>query len=531
MCAAAGPTTLTVFHYHLLPGGVTSVIVDGLIAVAGTGSPPASRPGRVRLVCGRGENTENVRSRLDTAGVTTDLIIEPLLDYDDESDRASVASKTREIHRWLEEALLEPDSVWWVHNYHLGKNPAFTGALVEVLGRRQEQGAILHIHDFPECGRPENLSRLAALGCDPYPLSPNVHYVVLNDRDLRYLVEAGVPDGMVTRLDNPLGAVTPPPPEGHPAVGDVRARLTRNAAAQFPSYREEGAWFLYPVRTIRRKNVLEAALLAELVEANLILTLPGTSDQEATYSAMVADGYRMGAVPGLFSVGTMLADLGLTFEDLVAAADVVVSSSVMEGFGYTYVHAAAWGKPLLARYLDILDSVVSTFRGHPVQFYEELLVPFDAPSLSDFRPYLRMRYGERLDSLPDAADRPALAEAIEDMLRSHLIDFSYLPGQMQLAILRDLADEGFRDHITAINRDTLDRARDLILERPDPRAVDVAERFGPAAFARSFAEVLGRISRTRTASDFPGAPAEGGVQRNLIRAFADLSTLRLILAQ
>ena len=75
---------LAVVHYHLLPGGVTSVIRDGLRAIL------EHRPGllrSIRLIAGRTEGVEALRCSLHAAAVDAgaDTVVratvDPLLDY------------------------------------------------------------------------------------------------------------------------------------------------------------------------------------------------------------------------------------------------------------------------------------------------------------------------------------------------------------------------------------------------------------------------------------------------------------------
>ena len=496
------PSRLVVFHYHLRPGGVTTVIVDGLSALAaeweriGGGGRLAAT-----VVCGSSDNVESVKTRLAAAGIDIEMVVDPVFGYSEVEQ--SQDDVTAIAHR-LSTRFADRDALWWVHNYHLGKNPAFSAALIDVLQMVPSQRAFLQIHDFPECARPQNLAALnSVLTVDPYPRQANLLYVVINERDRRLLMDAGIPQSQLFLLDNPVRTESLEP-SAEPV--DVRAALARLPSVTRCDHKKP--WLVYPVRCIRRKNVLEAALLSAMVDANLVVTLPGTSEAEKPYSDMVESAFLDGTIEGVWSAGTRIDELGYSFRDLIGAADAIVSSSVQEGFGFQYVSAAAWGKPLFARYLDVLDGILPVFEGFPAQFYDRVLVPFETPTLSNYRPYLQMRYGE--------TDAPG----IDDLLSGHLIDFSYLSGNLQLAILKDLHDNGFKEHLRAINSDLITRLIEVIGASPAPLLSRIKERFGARAFADRFVGAVDALAGLERTNDTAPADARAEVADTATKACA-----------
>ena len=53
----------------------------------------------------------------------------------------------------LQERFGGDNAVWWVHNYHLGKNPLFTEALLRLAADPRGPRLVLQPHDFPEAGQ------------------------------------------------------------------------------------------------------------------------------------------------------------------------------------------------------------------------------------------------------------------------------------------------------------------------------------------------------------------------------------------
>jgi hypothetical protein len=523
---------IIVFHYHLLPGGVTDVILHSIQAVVAHRSDIVS----VRLVSGREEHTDVAIRRLDGLGVPLELDIVEDLDYTPNTESADAATRRAErLQSLLETRYAGDDALWWIHNYHVGKNPSFTLALCRIAEKEAAPRMLLHIHDFPECARYENLAYLTRIaGRSPYPSGPTVRYVVINSRDRDLMRTTEIPADHVHLLVNPL-------PHAGDTGGDrpERSRLveafSRFAKQNGQSFAPEGPLLLYPVRTIRRKNVLEMALLARLADsANLIVTLPGVSDAERPYSDLIAEAFASGAARGVWGIGRHESDYGVTFDEIARGADAIVSSSVQEGFGLLFVNALRWRVPLFARQLSVLDGVSSIFEDYPARFYDTVQVPFGSPSVSSIRAYLRMRYDERLDTLdgvlPDSA-RDRLDHQLEAMLGAPSIDFAFLPPDVQYAYLRDLTDTDFAMKIRVMNQDSIE-ALWAVQSHDCPDAADAVEQmFGFTAFASGFETVVNSFNTTRkTLSGAPDGNRYESAQQSLVEGFADLEYLRLLFA-
>lgn len=562
---------LAVFHYHLRPGGVTGVVTQACIALGRHGRTVEE----VTLVTGSGENADAVRARIEAGApeLPVTVRVHPELRYVSEQDDMPMEELERRIETLLRGEYLAADTVWWVHNYHLGKNAAFTAALIELLESEPAQQAVFQIHDFPECARFENLAELRThVPGRVYPVLPNLAYATINMRDRRLLLEAGLPAGAVVALPNPVpttvadGGTRGAGGDRRAARAEVTGRLAQAFGGRFPAFDPDGRLVLYPVRAIRRKNVLEAGFLTRLLNtelerpANLLVSLPGTSPLEKPYSDLVETAFSEGIMPGMAGIGADFEVAGLTFEGIAAAADLIVSTSVQEGFGYAFFEAPARGAPLFARYLDILDGLDGVFDGYPAAFYRELRVPFECPSIDSVRALLRIRYDEQIGraaaGMPRAAREQVEAE-VSEMLDAPTIDFSFLMPQMQYAYAQDLADEGFANEVRALNVEVLGPLVSLI-ERPReagaeatsgaPRgagAARIAAEFGYEPYAGRVDALLSQLadragggngarstagSRTEGQGGGHGTPDTGTdpVQKHLIGAFAHREYFRLL---
>ena len=509
-------TDLVVFHYHFLPGGVSSVVRSALRALRDHGAG-------IRKVTLAGAAFPEGGWQGDEPAVR----VYPELGYRDGRDPppAAVAAEGRRLGEELLRRFGSDNAIWWVHNHHLGRNPAFTQALLEV-ARSGKQRLILQIHDFPECGRYDNLGRLRrSLTAPPYPIGPSVRYALINRRDLAALREAGIPGEHLHLLENPLE-----PDDGRAAAPAAEVRRALGLAGR--------PLLLYPVRCIRRKNVLEAALLCRLLPepAGLAVTLPGISAEERGYSRCVQRAFARGWAPGVFGAGRLLQARGLHLEDLFRASDLVLSASVQEGFGYLFLQSLAWGRPLLARDLDVLEGMRDLFAGRPVELYREVRAPLPARA----RRRLLEAYRRKLDRLAGSGLLPEettrdLEGRLESACGQSEVEFSFLPAAGQLELLRAAGREArLAARLRELNCGPLQSLERLLAEgarggAPEPPGPELAgrlqQRFGLERFAAAFDGICRSFAGQAAGSS---APEEAAVWERIIRRFATVENVRLL---
>ena len=461
---------LLVVHYHLLPGGVTTVIRDGLRAII------QHRPGllrSIRLLAGRPAGVPALVSSLRTmvreAGAETvvEATVDPFLDYG--------ARGSANPDDWRFSAVSGPDAVWWIHNHHVGKNISFTRALLRGAARGDTR-VLLQIHDFPECGRIDGYQGVrAAVGTGLYPYGPHLRYAVINTRDHAALAAAGVPQAYLHLLWNP---VAPSPVEpGSERLGPLMPGGSR-------------LW-LYPVRIRRRKNVLEAGLLARMAGGAAVgVTLPASSAAEASYHRQACALFRDGTLPGRIGLGGLPRFRARSLAKLAAGADVVVSSSIEEGFGYQYLHGRQWGLPLIARDVDAIDGFRDLLHHPSTVLYDRLQCPL--PRVE--RTHLAGRYRARLELLGPFVSQATLREVatqIDAATAGPLVDYSYLSVELQraVAVRCSSADElrGLRE----ANACLIEQVRAVRPPQESDSPDDLLEkRFGAAAFAARAEHVL-----------------------------------------
>jgi hypothetical protein len=235
-----------------------------------------------------------------------------------------------------------PAEILHVHNPLLAKNTSF----LKILKAVQKRGValFLQIHDFAEDGRP--LSYFA----EEYPA--DCHYnSVVNSRDYRILLKAGLKKKGLHQLFNSVNL-----PNGQPASSDG------------------GPYVVYPIRGIRRKNIGEAILLSLFFENNetLVITLPPNSPADMQsykdWKAFSGDNHLRVE----FDAG-----LNRPFDTIVRSARYLLTTSITEGFGFSFLEPWLFEKSVRGRKLA---DICSDFEANGVRLdhmYTKLNVPLN----------------------------------------------------------------------------------------------------------------------------------------------------------
>ncbi len=295
------PLKIAYLHYHLKPGGVTTVIrhqtqhrPSGSTSVVVCGTPPPSSfPAPVVTVPGIGyDGTPGTEKPAQSIAAMIDQAI---------NNAFGGSGRCDLIH---------------VHNPLLAKNRQF----LDIIRHLQSMGypLLLQVHDFAEDGRPG-----AYFHRDEYP--SDCHYSVINRRDYRFLLDCGLnPDGL-HYLPNSVAA-----PELTSSMGPA------------------SDYILYPVRAIRRKNIGEALLLSLFLHApiQLFITLPPNSPGDFPAYRIWQQLTAAKALPVRFEMG-----LQHDFTQLLLHARQVVTTSISEGFGFAFLEPWMAGKSVEGRLL------------------------------------------------------------------------------------------------------------------------------------------------------------------------------------
>ncbi|MFT4343249.1 MAG: hypothetical protein ACMXYE_00720 [Candidatus Woesearchaeota archaeon] len=256
------------------------------------------------------------------------------------------------------------------HNANLLKNPCVAPALKHIAIESPHVSVIFQVHDFAEEGRDALLHRMhnltgsfdAVYGARvAYPTGKNIVYCSINIRDKELLEKMGLP---VFLLHNNIDcdslmqtAVT----EG------LTERLQKYAQREGYRYDPSRRVILSPLKIMRRKNVVETLFLLQQLnyykdEWQLLITLDAHSSDDAVYASRLKDFIKEHNLPVVIGFGfdfispnfERTSEYPFTLVDLFEISDFIVTTSIKEGFGMTYLEGWVVKKPVIGRRLNYI---------------------------------------------------------------------------------------------------------------------------------------------------------------------------------
>lgn len=369
---------LLIIHHHFRPGGVRRVI-----EVATPHLLAGVRPRVTEVVLAGGEPPDDLwwtRFTTALAPVPVRRFIEPAFGYLAEQRRRAPAVTARcraALAELLAGATAETAAVW-AHNLSLGRNLLFAR---ELLGACAARGVpvLAHHHDWWFDNRWPHWAEMRRAGFRGTGAvaaalfgGRRVQHLVINHADADALRPAL--GGRVTWLPNPVEPAAAVPPGRRDFA---RRWVRRQLGAAAP------VW-LVPCRLLRRKNLAEALLLTRWLrpEAWLVTTGGVSSAGEQRYASRLAAAAARQGWPLKLAVlaGDEAGKPGVP--ELLAVSEVILLTSLAEGFGLPYLEAAAAGRPLIARALPNIMPDLARFGFRFAQAYTELLA---APEWFDWR--------------------------------------------------------------------------------------------------------------------------------------------------
>ena len=369
-------------HFHLKTGGVTTVIrqqVETLknaceaVVLSGV-LPETDFPCKVIPIPGIGYDSD-INRRMDP-GKTADAVIEAIFSH------------------WPGGC-----DILHVHNPILAKNRNY----LKILKRLQDKGLrlFLQIHDFAEDGRPGVYFK------DDY--ISDCHYGVINSRDYDILIKSGLKPEGLHRVGN---MVTPLPTDPEP--GDVKGHI------------------LYPVRAIRRKNIGEAILLACFFPENrpLLITLPPNSP--ADFPAY--ESWKRFVSRHTLNV-EFEAGLKNDFISLVHSSASLVTTSISEGFGFSFMEPWTAGKYLWGR---DLTGITDDFKINNIaldHLYTKIRTPLKWLVPDGFFHVWRKAVLDNLALFGLESERFTIREEFNRLVSDGTIDFGLLNEKSQQTVI------------------------------------------------------------------------------------------------
>jgi glycosyltransferase involved in cell wall biosynthesis len=233
---------------------------------------------------------------------------------------------------------------------------------------RESKRFIYRFHDFVQ-QRPVNFRNVkkfyeSRFGVMPhwhsvlYPAFPNIQYIAINRYDRARLFEHGIEESNVHYIPNSVDeAIIPPDDRGE----ELRRKLIQREKLD-PNVR----FILYPVRCVRRKNVEEAIFLNTFFNTisgknkeirnhrlkgkfHLLVSIRLASGDDALYADQLVEFIKNNNLPVTIGIDDLVSmerevdpsdpDRIIKYGvgDLYMASELVITTSILEGFGFVYV--------------------------------------------------------------------------------------------------------------------------------------------------------------------------------------------------
>ena len=392
--------SVALIHYHLRPGGVTRVIEAQ--------SEALSRAGIAHVILSGTAYEGSAR---------LPVTVVPSLDYHKDYGREGADSSQlfSGLRQAAGQALNSEPACWHLHNPTLGKNALFPGLVAELAGSRVP--LVLHLHDLAEDGRPENYENLVTHE-HLYPLAPQIRYLTLNPRDQAILLASGVPPEQISLLPNAIQAPTEFP------------RTTREPGAPF---------VFYAVRGIRRKNLGEFCLLSALAPPGTSFALALPPDNPTWHPiydqwTRAAKQYHLPIRMGVVGRSSPSDNMDSSYASWLSHSTHLVTTSIAEGFGLSFLEPLALGKPLLGRNLPEITSRFVPDDVNLGALYQEILIPRTWVNENHLRTLLRDHLRRLYHSCGEPFPNRIVSETLATLDRGKFLDFGNLPEELQLEI-------------------------------------------------------------------------------------------------
>lgn len=348
----------------------------------------------------------------------------------------------------LDQKLADMDVIL-IENLGIGIDPSVTYAFYLYTHSCNESGIkkkfIYRVHDFAQ-QRPHFFHNVKKFheyrfGMVPdwhsvlYPSSPNIKYIAINRYDQSRLIEHGIEENNIFYIPNSVDRSIIPPDD---KTEELRKKIISRQELD-PSVR----FILYPARCVRRKNVEEAIFftcyLNCLADGNvsrnhhhlegkfhLLVSLKPENGDDANYADQIIKFVRKHKLP--VSIGfndlvaleremdpedpTKIERYGMG--DIFRVADIVITTSVLEGFGFAYLEPWILDRPVVGRSIPFITPDFQAKGMNLGNLYTALIVDEqDFKDIGKEKPTAKQALNERLDKILKLDDRNFVDKVFE----------------------------------------------------------------------------------------------------------------------
>ena len=379
------------------------------------------------------------------------------------------------------------------HSVPLGKNPRLSAAIKLLADQCNNQNKPLwilnQIHDFAENSRPELLQTLQT--CTGrfdkkfaseimYPNTPNIFYAVINSNDSENLEMVGINPKKIFYLPNSVDI------DVFTSKPITRARKYRlqlmNSLDEYADkndyvFDKKRKIILSPLKLMRRKNNIESLLLLLAFnhlrdQYQLLISLEAHAGKDVDYVNKFKKFVRKNKLPVTIGEGQELISLSekrqfengkiteFSIIDLFDLSTAIMTTSILEGFGFSFIEGWLTGKAVIGRRLPYVCRDFEKNGMDLDHMYKKIWVPVKWIRNSKkrlfgiyFKHLNQLRKQQGLKPFPSAEVEKQLSKLKYRKINKHLcIDFKELDSDMQLeAIERIFSGKRYTGEFLKIN--------------------------------------------------------------------------------
>jgi len=388
-------------HYHLKTGGVTTVLKQQIKAIQNS--------------C----DTFVLTGSDQESSFPVDTVFIPGLGYDSSSQKKPPPHEVAEsIISAISAKFGNKCDVLHVHNPTLAKNTDFLKILSEL--QKRNINLFLQVHDFAEDGRPKVYFFQQYLS--------DCHYGAINSRDYDILLKAGLKKEGLHKIFNMVEPFT---------LKDT-IDYTDNIV-------------LYPIRAIRRKNIGEAILLSLFFKNHerLSITLPPNSPADFHSYIGWVDFVKNKNLNVEFESG-----LKNVFSKLVLSSRFLITTSITEGFGFSFIEPWCAKKLIWGRKLP---DICRDFENNGINLshlYSELLVPLEWIGKDNFYQKWKNCILRNCKLLNYDIDKSSIDNIFSQVIKNEKIDFALLDESFQKKIISNvMSSKNDKNELIRLNPD------------------------------------------------------------------------------
>lgn len=454
------PRYVVFVHYHLRGGGVTRVIEHAVESLERQGI-------KTSVVVGESPS----ETTLDN------VLVHKKLAYNEVASSPSVL-KDEIIHLCKEATGLTPD-IWHFHNHNLGKNISSPQLVKELSDSGQP--VVLQIHDFPEDGRPLNYRYLSKnlnvddIGSIMYPLAGNVHYVTLNRRDKSFLLRTGMPVDQISVLPN--------------IVHLPQSEDWKNQSKKIKELHSFEPFVLYPTRAIRRKNIGEFLLFSALGnnDTRFAITLSPNSPEEIVFYEKWVEFARGKKLPVLFELALKS---NLPFIELMRSARYIMTTSITEGFGLTFLEPWLADKLLYGRNLPDITKDFADEGIDLSSLYDRIDIPLDLIDQKNVEKKIETGLKRTYEAYQRDFKSNYADQALKAAICDNRIDFGKLDeDDQQKVISKVLSSNVLKDSLSGRSPNISDQSDTIV--RKNKKIIE--EKYNEQVYAKRLLNIYDKL--------------------------------------